>query len=65
MPIRIINTERVPDTFHARYNAKSRTYLYRIAIPDIGTKPIELQTYSIAHTKFIPIEEVDRCYFIQ
>lgn len=65
MPIRIISTEHVPNTFHARFNAKSRTYLYRLATPHISAKPIEFYNYSKAHTSYIPIEEIDRCYFTQ
>ncbi|XP_077168269.1 tRNA pseudouridine synthase-like 1 isoform X2 [Paroedura picta] len=30
-PIRILGVRRVPDTFHARYSARSRTYVYRVA----------------------------------
>lgn len=66
LPVRIHSAEHVPDTFHARFSAKSRTYLYRLAIAKPGIDlPSELTTYSVAHTKYIPIEEVDRCYFIQ
>ncbi|XP_015276092.1 PREDICTED: tRNA pseudouridine synthase-like 1 [Gekko japonicus] len=30
-PIRILGVRRVPDTFHARFSALSRTYVYRVA----------------------------------
>lgn len=66
LPIRVLSVEHVPETFHSRYSAKSRTYLYRLATPKQAvTPPIELQTVLQCHTKFIPIEEVDRCYFTQ
>jgi len=29
-PIVVLDIERVPDTFHARFSAKSRTYIYKI-----------------------------------
>lgn len=63
MPIRVISAQHVPLSFHARFSAKSRTYLYRIATAKQG--PLELVSYSVAHTKYIPIEEQDRCYFVQ
>lgn len=61
LPIRIHNIEIVPDTFHARYNVLSRTYLYRFAVAN------NVSTYSCAkrsHLDFIPIEEIDRCFFV-
>ncbi|XP_060115074.1 tRNA pseudouridine synthase-like 1 [Heteronotia binoei] len=30
-PIRVLSVHRVPDTFHARFSALSRTYVYRVA----------------------------------
>lgn len=65
LPIRVISAQHVPLTFHARFSAISRTYLYRIATAKQGQCPLELMNYSVAHTKYIPIEEIDRCYFIQ
>lgn len=65
LPIRVLRTEHVPDTFHSRYSAKSRTYVYRLATPKRSATPIELQTVMQCHTKFMPIEEIDRCFFTQ
>lgn len=66
LPIRVISAHHVPLTFHARFSAKSRTYLYRIATAKHGQCPLEqLKGYSVAHNKYIPIDEIDRCYFIQ
>uniref|UniRef100_A0A182JTT6 tRNA pseudouridine synthase n=1 Tax=Anopheles christyi TaxID=43041 RepID=A0A182JTT6_9DIPT len=60
--LRILSTMHVPLTFHARLCAKSRTYLYRLAVlkreyscTSGGQQP---------HARFIPIEEQDRCYFV-
>ncbi|XP_037934967.1 tRNA pseudouridine synthase-like 1 [Teleopsis dalmanni] len=64
LQIRVIKTERVPDTFHCRYNALGRTYLYRIAVlrkKSDGSNCIDNRAFE----EFIPIEEIDRCYFIQ
>lgn len=65
LPVRILSAEHVPEDFHCRYNAISRSYMYRIATPKLGMCPLELQTLAQCHTKFVPIEELDRCYFIQ
>lgn len=67
LPIRVLSAEHVPDTFHSRYSAKSRSYLYRLATPNVrlNSRPIELQPALQCHTKFIPVEELDRCYFTQ
>lgn len=65
LPIRVLSAQHVPDTFHCRFNARSRTYLYRLATPKANATPIELQSLLQCHTKFIPIEEIDRCYFTQ
>lgn len=65
LPIRVISAQHVPLTFHARYSANTRTYLYRFATAKQGQCPLELKNYSVVHTKYIPIEEIDRCFFIQ
>jgi tRNA pseudouridine(38-40) synthase len=57
IPIRIIETLHVPETFHARFNAKSRTYLYRLAIAK--------REANLKYIAPIPIEEIQRCCFIQ
>ncbi|XP_050078056.1 tRNA pseudouridine synthase-like 1 isoform X1 [Anopheles maculipalpis] len=61
--LRIISTVHVPLTFHARLCAKSRTYLYRLAVlkREYSCDPSRLHH---PHTRFIPIEEHDRCYFL-
>ncbi|XP_055547637.1 tRNA pseudouridine synthase-like 1 [Wyeomyia smithii] len=61
LPIRVISTQLVPMSFHARLCAKSRTYLYRLAV--LRRKYCE-GTSMHALTRFIPIEEHDRCYFV-
>lgn len=61
LQIRIHGTELVPDTFHARYSAKSRTYLYRLAVTKREPpSPPEEKRPNI----YVPIEEIDRCYFV-
>lgn len=61
--IRVLNSIIVPDTFHCRYNAKSRSYVYRIAVAKENINPeIDVKAH---YFNYIPIEEIDRCYFIQ
>ncbi|NXT65464.1 PUSL1 protein, partial [Chaetops frenatus] len=48
-PIRILSAQRVPSTFHARFCALSRTYIYRL-----------LQ--GCAHYSQIPVFERDLCW---
>ncbi|XP_058982334.1 tRNA pseudouridine synthase-like 1 isoform X1 [Musca domestica] len=62
LPIRLINTRIVPDTFHCRYSALGRTYLYRIAVAKNGIK--DLDTQNKHFESFIPVEELDRCHFL-
>ncbi|KAJ9575751.1 hypothetical protein L9F63_007397 [Diploptera punctata] len=52
--LRIQSIKIVPDSFHARFNAKSRKYLYRLAVrkPDA---PSEVE---------IPFAEWKRCHFV-
>lgn len=57
--IRIIESKQVPNNFHCRFNAKSRTYLYRLAV--LKNQYIK---YPNMYLYKIPIEEIDRCYFI-
>ncbi|KAL1491418.1 hypothetical protein ABEB36_012019 [Hypothenemus hampei] len=54
-PIRVIKTQVVPDDFHSRNCAKSRTYLYRTLI-GLGEK-------GTASTHFVPIEASNRANF--
>lgn len=64
IPVRINQTLLVPPDllFHCRINAVGRRYLYRLAVikPD---KCIDKTHDRLS--SFIPIEETDRCYFIQ
>ncbi|KAL0841758.1 hypothetical protein ABMA28_014023 [Loxostege sticticalis] len=55
------NCLRVPDNFHARFNAKSRTYLYRFAVLKQG---VELPENSCI-ASYIPIEEWRRCHYMR
>ncbi|NXR77268.1 PUSL1 protein, partial [Pycnonotus jocosus] len=48
-PIRILSAQRVPSTFHARFCALSRTYLYRLLL-------------GCAHHSQIPVFERDLCW---
>lgn len=55
-PVRISDIIRVDEkTFSAFRNVESRTYMYRIAITS-KNKPGEY---------IVPIDEVDRCYFLE
>ncbi|XP_053673605.1 tRNA pseudouridine synthase-like 1 [Anopheles nili] len=60
--LRVLSTVHVPLTFHARMCAKSRTYLYRLAVlkKEFSSEATRLHP----HLRFIPIEEHDRCYFL-
>ncbi|NXD42571.1 PUSL1 protein, partial [Copsychus sechellarum] len=48
-PIRILSAQRVPSTFHARFSAQSRTYLYRLLL-------------GCAHPAQVPVFERDLCW---
>ncbi|KAJ6658800.1 hypothetical protein lerEdw1_019722 [Lerista edwardsae] len=48
-PIRILGVRRVPSTFHARYSALSRTYVYRVAA-------------GCSHPSELPVFERDLCW---
>ncbi|XP_041775866.1 tRNA pseudouridine synthase-like 1 [Anopheles merus] len=61
--LRILSTVRVPASFHARLCAKSRTYLYRLAVLK-SEYARESGRQQHPHARFIPIEEHDRCYFL-
>lgn len=60
VPIRIIQSYIVPETFHSRHNAISRTYLYRILV-----KKYHNHIRAGKHSAYIPIEELGRCEFIK
>ncbi|XP_070697102.1 tRNA pseudouridine synthase-like 1 [Pempheris klunzingeri] len=50
--IRITRAHRVPDDFHARYNAQSRTYVYRIA-------------QGISHHTLLPLTDSNFCWSLR
>uniref|UniRef100_A0A3P9HJS1 tRNA pseudouridine synthase n=1 Tax=Oryzias latipes TaxID=8090 RepID=A0A3P9HJS1_ORYLA len=50
--IRINQAHRVPDDFHARYRAQSRTYVYRVAL-------------GVCHRTLLPLTESNLCWDIQ
>ncbi|XP_050742224.1 tRNA pseudouridine synthase-like 1 isoform X2 [Drosophila biarmipes] len=64
LPIRVLSSQLVADSFHCRYHATGRTYLYRFAVAkDPPTADQNLRNK--AYEAFIPVEEIDRCYFLQ
>ncbi|XP_055911492.1 tRNA pseudouridine synthase-like 1 [Eupeodes corollae] len=63
LPIRVISTRRVPDTFHCRYQAKGRTYLYRLAVAKYASPNAHLKNKN--YQNFIPVDEYKRCFFLQ
>lgn len=62
--IRILSTRHVPSTFHCRFSATERSYLYRVAIAKDFQVQEDLQK-SAHRLNFIPIEEINRCHFVQ
>ncbi|NWR85202.1 PUSL1 protein, partial [Furnarius figulus] len=48
-PIRILSAQQVPSTFHARFSALSRTYIYRLLL-------------GCAHHSQVPVFEKDLCW---
>jgi len=50
MDIAVIEVEEMPERFHASLNAKSKTYLYRIAIGDVPSVFDRKYTYYCFHT---------------
>lgn len=65
IPVRINRTYVIPPdlNFHCRFHAVSRRYLYRFAVIKPDKAPDF--TYNDFQPTFIPIEETDRCYFLQ
>lgn len=47
--IRVTRAHRVPDNFHARYRAQSRTYIYRVAL-------------GLSHQSLLPLTEYELCW---
>ncbi|XP_017028714.1 tRNA pseudouridine synthase-like 1 isoform X1 [Drosophila kikkawai] len=66
LPIRVLSSRLVDDSFHCRYHATGRTYLYRIAVakaPPAADDSGKLRNRG--YEAYIPVEEIDRCYFLQ
>ncbi|XP_001352470.4 tRNA pseudouridine synthase-like 1 [Drosophila pseudoobscura] len=63
LPIRVLSSQVVPDTFHCRYHAIGRTYLYRFAV---ARRPLfdDGKLRNKGFEAFVPVEEIDRCYFL-
>ncbi|XP_036338197.1 tRNA pseudouridine synthase-like 1 isoform X2 [Rhagoletis pomonella] len=64
LPIRVLSTQQVPENFHCRYNALGRTYLYRFAVAKGSNRcanPLKNHNFYA----FLPVEEIDRCFFLQ
>lgn len=57
VPIRILKTYLVPDTFNCRHKAISRTYMYRLTVGKANS------INCAPNYQFIPIEEWDRSLF--
>ncbi|XP_035221492.1 tRNA pseudouridine synthase-like 1, partial [Stegodyphus dumicola] len=60
--ILVAKTCVVPDTFHARHDAKWRSYIYRLAVlkPEINAK------FSLngSYEEYLPVSEVNRCHVV-
>ncbi|XP_043976928.1 tRNA pseudouridine synthase-like 1 [Gambusia affinis] len=50
--IRVTHAHRVPDDFHARYHAQSRTYVYRIAL-------------GVTHHTLLPLTDWNLCWSLR
>ncbi|EDV95962.1 tRNA pseudouridine synthase-like 1 [Drosophila grimshawi] len=65
LPIRILSSQRVVDTFHCRYHATGRTYLYRVAVAKSVSEASKGSSLkNKGYESFVPVEEIDRCYFL-
>lgn len=71
LSIRILSAEIVPQTFHARYNVKSRSYLYQLAVlrnpisewnRDDNDDILEPDG-KLLSIQSIPMEDHKRCYY--
>lgn len=60
IPIRILKTYLVPNEFHSRFNAISRTYLYRLVVCDNSEAVNESMLL-----RHLPIQEFNRSLFIR
>jgi len=65
LPIRVLSTQRVADTFHCRYHAIGRTYLYRLAVAKNVIEEEGRGLRNKGFEVFLPVEEIDRCFFQQ
>lgn len=67
LPIRILNIRIVPNTFHCRHHALGRSYLYRFAVikKGINTEGASEIIRNRNYKAYVPIEEVNRCLFLQ
>uniref|UniRef100_A0A336LWW1 CSON015638 protein n=1 Tax=Culicoides sonorensis TaxID=179676 RepID=A0A336LWW1_CULSO len=68
IPIRINSTLLIPadfPNFHCRHSAVGRSYLYRLAVPKPNEQSAVSKRDKNFSNRFIPIEEIDRCYFLQ
>lgn len=64
LPIRVLRADIVPDTFHCRYSAKGRSYLYRLAIAKDYHNLEEGYRGRANFINYVPIEEANRCWFV-
>lgn len=65
LPIRVLSSRLVADSFHCRYHATGRTYLYRIAVAKTAPSEDSGRLRNRGYEAFIPVEEIDRCFFLQ
>ncbi|KAH8349879.1 hypothetical protein KR084_008610 [Drosophila pseudotakahashii] len=65
LPIRVLSSQLVADTFHCRYHAIGRTYLYRFAVAKDPPAGDGENLRNRSYEAFIPVEEIDRCFFLQ
>lgn len=63
LPIRVLRADIVPNTFHCRYNALGRKYLYRLAIAKDYYLAEEYRGRA-NYINYVPIEESNRAWFL-
>lgn len=56
----VTNACVVPETFHARFHARQRSYYYRLAVlkPDIRKVPPK------SCLQYLPVFEMNRCHIV-
>ncbi|KAH8274945.1 hypothetical protein KR018_001789 [Drosophila ironensis] len=64
LPIRVLSSQLVADSFHCRYHATGRTYLYRFAVARKPPAADDKKLRNRGYEAFVPVEELDRCYFL-